>query len=100
MNINNIQRKEKSFYEELLLKILRKGKRMSIGKDVYNVIELEENLTVEEIRELVNYQWAKIILKYLEKVSFHAKIVTFLWYDYYVSIFIQRKVCHQRMVMY
>lgn len=72
MNINNIQRKEKSFYEELLLKILRKGKRMSIGKDVYNVIELEENLTVEEIRELVNYQWAKIILKYLEKVNFHA----------------------------
>jgi len=72
VNINNIQRKEKSFYEELLLEILRKGKRMNIGKDVYNVIELEENLTIEEIKELVNYQWAKIILKYLEKVSFHA----------------------------
>lgn len=36
----------------------------------YNVIELEDNnMTDEEIKYIVNYQWAKIILNFFEKVG-------------------------------
>lgn len=39
-------------------------------KEKYNVIELEDsNMTEEEIKNIVNYQWAKVILKFFEKVG-------------------------------
>lgn len=39
-------------------------------KGKYNVIELEdENKTEEEIKNIVNYQWVKIILKFFEKAG-------------------------------
>lgn len=39
-------------------------------KGKYNVIELEDkNKTEEEIKKIVNYQWAKIILKFFEKAG-------------------------------
>lgn len=39
-------------------------------EEKYNVIELEDNnMTDEEIKYIVNYQWAKIILKFFEKVG-------------------------------
>lgn len=37
-------------------------------KEKYNVIEIEDqNKSEEEIKKIVNYQWAKIILKFFEK---------------------------------
>lgn len=39
-------------------------------KGKYNVIELEDvNKTSDEIKNIVNYQWAKIILKFFEKAG-------------------------------
>lgn len=39
-------------------------------KGKYNVIELEdERKTSEEIKNIVNYQWAKVILKIFEKAG-------------------------------
>jgi len=39
-------------------------------KGKYNVIELEDkNKTSEEIKNIVNYQWSKIILKFYEKAG-------------------------------
>lgn len=43
---------------------------MKERKTIFNVIELEDsNKTEEEIKDIVNYQWAKVILKFFEKVS-------------------------------
>lgn len=41
---------------------------MKERKEKYNVIELEDNnKTEEEIKNIVNYQWTKLILKFFEK---------------------------------
>lgn len=41
---------------------------MNERKEKYNVIELEDtDKTEEEIKNIVNYQWAKLILNFFEK---------------------------------
>lgn len=43
---------------------------MKERKTIFNVIELEDsNKTEEEIKNIVNYQWAKVILSFFEKVN-------------------------------